>query len=724
LERREVFTALGATSFYGLPEPPGATRPVLVVIASSFMTIRSLNKLPELLADLCHVALAEVPLVGPGAGPRVQVQRLAEHLGFAVHDAFRGRRVVLAGFGDAALVVLRASAPEILRRVAVEPPLRSDKLWPLRARVREKVQTVRAPGMTSFLEAVYGASGDAPEPLDHRSALAWRPTPVDVVVGERPLMPERPLETAPSLVDEEERDWLRGLGNVKLRIAPGAGHAVEREAGGFLLGVLREAVGFAAGLRRAPADVVGGIAAAAPRTAKRVLYLGPQAAAFERAYRAYNPQALFAAGPDADGFDLLVAQDPAIDGSDLSRALAALAPGGVLLVATALGAAWKAAADLVAAAGLEHLPVDPINGPLGVAIVRGRKAPAAARAPVEIMPYAPVLMDIRTRLPAEALSRDPDLEVAYFTPPARPNPEAEPRVVVMQRPAEWTPERWRAAAAQAILSRQVLVLEFDDHPELIAEIITGKDMKAGGWERFRVAHAIQTTTEPLVEVFRSLNSEVMLAPNAVFDLPPFPTAPRSRRVFYGGVLRGEFAVAVARSLGPAIAAFPDAEFHVMGDRAFFDALPTARKQYTDYAPYARYLEMMAACSISLSPLETRRFIETKSDAKYLDAARSGVLTIASPIVYGRVIRSGENGLIAPGIEDWSLKLAEVLGDPAGAERMARAAWEDVRTRRMFAHQIPARRAWYRDLLARREDLDRAVLERSPGVAEIVARRRG
>ena len=721
LERREVVTDTGVTLIFGLPEAPGATRPVLIVIASSFMSIRSLNRLPRLLDDACHVVVAELPLASPGAVPTPTTARLAEHLGLVAHEAFRGRAVVMVGFGDAALVVLQTQAPEILRKVAFEPPLRSEKLWPLRALVREKARTAREPVVQAFLTEIYGASAGELEARDHRSALEVRPVPIDVVVGERLLMPERLVESTPSLVDEAERSWLRGLANVTLRVAPGAGHAIEREAGPFAIQVLRQAVDFAAALRRAPGDLVPRIAAAAPRNARRVRSLGAEPAGFERAYLRFNPQAQVVGPLDGSGIDLLVVLDPVPEGSALDEAITALEPGGVMLVATPLGASAAAAAGRATAAGLELLPTDPLNGPLGVAIVRARKPPSVARTVVEIVPYAPFLMDIRTRLPAEGLSTDPDLEISYHGPPVRQAPGGAPRVVILQRPAAWTAARWQAVAAQALRARQVLVLEFDDHPRLISRIAAGREMIEDGWERFRIAHAIQTSTEPLVEMFRELNPEVMLVPNAVFDLPPFPAGPRSRRVFYGGVLRGEFAVAVARALEPAIRAFPDLEFEVVGDRAFFDALPTARKRYADYLAYGGYLELMASCGISLSPLEDREFIETKSDAKYLDASRSGVLTIASDVVYGRVIRSGENGLIARTLEDWPRLLAQALADPAAAERMARAAWEEVRARRMFAHQIPARRDWYRDLLARREELDRAILERSPAVAEILAR---
>lgn len=194
-------------------------------------------------------------------------------------------------------------------------------------------------------------------------------------------------------------------------------------------------------------------------------------------------------------------------------------------------------------------------------------------------------------------------------------------------------------------------------------------------------------------------------------------------MFYGAIDRGPFAVEVARALAPAIEAFPSVEFHVVGDRAVFDALPTARKRFDPLLPYARYLAAMAECSVSLSPIMAAPMVETKSDAKYLDAARAGVLTLASPVLYDRVIRHGENGLLARSISDWPRLLTFALADAPARQRMSRAAWEDVRGRRMFSQQIAERRDWYRDLLRRREVLNRALVERSPGVAAALAKLR-
>jgi hypothetical protein len=265
----------------------------------------------------------------------------------------------------------------------------------------------------------------------------------------------------------------------------------------------------------------------------------------------------------------------------------------------------------------------------------------------------------------------------------------------------------------------VTVLEFDDHPGLAAEAL-GRAFDMAEFARFGMVHAVQTSTEALARLFAPHNPEVAVFPNAVFELAPFPAAEPPRRVFYGAVARGGFAVEVARSLGPVAKAFPDLEFVVVGDPAVFEALPAVRKRLEPYLPYEAYLARLARCAVSLSPIEALPMREAKSDAKFLDAARAGVLTIASPLIYGDVIEHGVNGLIAGRLEDWAPLLIEALGRPDRRRAMARRAWEQVRSGRMFASQAAAHVAWYRDLWARREALTAQALARAPGLAEAVA----
>ncbi|MDB5467930.1 MAG: glycosyltransferase [Phenylobacterium sp.] len=486
-----------------------------------------------------------------------------------------------------------------------------------------------------------------------------------------------------------------------------------------------------------------------PLSAQCVRYIGAEPEAFEAAYRARNPNARFAdaGAPDVPS-DILVLDDLGRLAADLSLA-GGLAPGGYL-VATIPPDRLAQARYLVAMAdamGVGVLQLQPAvtatdqfddretnlasgwrtwEAPPDVAhgglVFVGRKGgPEQAPLHVRLVAFAPRMLDIRTRLPANASRSDPGVVFAYQTRLDRlpPVPREEPKVLIIQRSAQIDPDFLRTGMASCIRAGWLVVSEFDDHPELVAAV-TGDTVGPEHWRRFGYTHAVQTSTPDLAALIGRYNPDVKVFPNAVFDLEPFPE-PRPRRVFYGAIGRGPFARDVAGSLTSVTREFPDVEFVVVRDREVFDALPTRRKRFYDLMPYEDYLRLMATCCVSLAPMEDREHMATKSDAKFLDGASRGVVTLASPTVYSATISHGENGLIAQELGDWAPLLAETLRDKPLRMRLARNAWEYVRDRRMFAYQLPERTAWLRELAARRQELNAALVARVPGLAEAIGR---
>ena len=80
------------------------------------------------------------------------------------------------------------------------------------------------------------------------------------------------------------------------------------------------------------------------------------------------------------------------------------------------------------------------------------------------------------------------------------------------------------------------------------------------------------------------------------------------------------------------------------------------------------------------------------------------------------VRDGETGLIARTLDDWAPALIRLLGDAALRLRLARAAWEDIRTHRLFADQADQRIAWYHALWADRNRLHAELIGRQPIMA--------
>ena len=722
LVRREVATEAGVFTLLEREGPGDPARPLVLALPGFFAGDADLTGTSAALgvyADGCVAPLVQARMRGSWS-----VAAVARGIEAVIAEAFPERAIVLLGASIGATVAVAVRTPNLRRVVAIEPILTTAGLWPIVEPLRRAMRPLPAgDGTRRRWFELFGVAETALETRDYRGVLEDLAAPADVIVGAEPLGAPRALPRFPSFVGEAERRALTAHPRVRLHVAAGAGHNVQNNAGRLATEVLLEACRRAAA--EPPYDVRGldeALFEATPITARQILHWGEEGEAFRAAILARNPQAQVELADEAAGgapVEAIAAAACPPDATLAALALRLTADGRIVMRWTR-EAAPEASADWLAAAGFAPAEV------LESGIVRLRRAEAAARPlHLETLAFAPLLMDVRARLPARMLRSVPDLTVTYRTDElSLPRlPAGTPKAAILQRPGEVDPQAWIGLLAPLIADDWVVVMEYDDHPAVVADLRGGADAEAR-LRRMGFVHGVQTTTEPLAEAFAAVNPEVALFPNAVFELLPFPEGDRGRRVFYGAATRGDFAVEVARALGPAVAAFPDAEFVVVGDPAVFDALPTERKVLHDYLGYEAYLAQMARCAVSLSPLEARPFIETKSDAKHLDAARAGVLTIASPPVYERTIAHGVNGYLARRLADWPDLLAQALREPETARTIARRAWEEVRDGRMFAHQAQARRDWYESLWRRRAGLTEALMGRLPGLAEAVAARRG
>ncbi len=725
LTARDVATGAGVVRLWG-PAAPAPLRPIVVGIQG---TLASHDEMTALLGGLSIFADGYfLRLPGGGAAPLASfaLRDIAGAVGEAIETAFPDRPVVLIGVSAGAVVALGVRARNLARVVAVEPPLSTGEAWPVHAPLRAHLASNADPAGVALVREAFGVTVQGVEDRDHGWVLEGLAVPVDVVLGAEPLEPRRTVPRFPSLLGEAQRRRLAATPGVRLHLAEGTGHNALGQAPAFVRDVLLEAC------RRASAPGVlkgphpdEALLEATPAIARRVLHWGGGGAAFSKAFLAASPLAEIEIASDEpapsaapEGFDVVVLARPAPE-----RTLAALA--GSLAQGGHLVARWAGPREDLARSLAPHglalrEPVDAA----GTGVIRAQKLPPGRQPTPALMvqttAYATLLMDIRTRLPTRGLRSDPELQVVYTSSPVKLRPLAReaPKVVVLQRTAAGTVESWRPFLAEAMRAGWIVVVEFDDHPLLIKKV-KGLPSSEADMAWLAYAHAVQTSTPPLVEAFGAYNPEVVMFENAAFDILPFPHGPRPKKVFYGGVIRGAHAQGVAAALGPAIAAHPDAEFHVIGDRAVLDALPTSNKRYYDYMSFEAYLGIMADCAISLSPIVPEPMRDTKSDAKFLDAARAGALTIASPTIYDRVIEHGVNGLLAPEAADWAPLLSRALSEPAWREAMAHRAWTYVRETRMFTNQIVQRRAWYQDLWARRAELDEALMDRVPGLRELV-----
>lgn len=342
------------------------------------------------------------------------------------------------------------------------------------------------------------------------------------------------------------------------------------------------------------------------------------------------------------------------------------------------------------------------------------RAQRAARPTLNIMHtmLSPVggVSHVRVIEPVAALTSEPSLRLATVNPLDLPEPGVdEPGIFIFHRPllvGESGLARVRTLLAQGWL----VVCEFDDHPGYIP-VLQRPDV-----QNFRAVHAIQASTEPLAEVLREINPEVAVFPNAVARLPPPANHanPDTLTMIFAGLNREsewppyvDALNAVARAVGQRL------RFQIVNDRGLFDALRTAHKSYTPLCDYETYRRLLASSEISFMPLADTPFNRCKSDLKFIEAASARVAALASPVVYGDVVEDGRTGLLFATPEELERQLTKLVESPALCRDIGDAARAHVMGSRMLAYQAPARAAWYHALWARREELNRTLLERVP-----------
>jgi glycosyltransferase involved in cell wall biosynthesis len=370
-----------------------------------------------------------------------------------------------------------------------------------------------------------------------------------------------------------------------------------------------------------------------------------------------------------------------------------------------------AVARLAQAQGVTPERVRPILLAESYVVVAVRRL--APRLQLQAMTLRPqgACIEVRVSEPMAALATRPEVRVRVQRQTAKldRDPNTPDKIFFWQRPIL----TWDQLdnVRRLIDAGYLVVTEFDDHP------MRWPAIEQNAYLSFRAVHAVQTSTPALAGVLGALNPTVGTFPNGVAKLPPPPEplpADAPVRVFFGALNRAEDWRPMVAAINAVLARHPGRlHVEVIHDRAFFDALETPDKTFTPTCGYDTYKAILGRCQLALMPLEAGTFNAMKSDLKFVEAAAHGAVALASPTVYAETIRDGETGVICQSPEAFADALEALARDPERRLRIARAAWQWVRDNRMLADQIGPRLAWYRDLLARRQELSEALYARVP-----------
>ncbi len=327
--------------------------------------------------------------------------------------------------------------------------------------------------------------------------------------------------------------------------------------------------------------------------------------------------------------------------------------------------------------------------------------------------FAMQFMNVRINQPIEAMRQHGaniavhDKKVQFLSD----SPAGEPKILILQR-AFLTKEAWPNVIKEAIKRDYVVVNEYDDYPENPHN--AAKRAKSLDWERFKMCHAVQCSTQGLADAFSDWNSEVKLFENQFFKtLHPINRSDKEVRVFFGALNRKNAWEPLIDRFNKVLKKYQQLRPIVLHDKEFFDALASENKVFKPTAQYDDYLNFLHCCDISIQPLDDSKFNRYKSDIKFLEAGAGGLAVIASPTVYENSIRHGENGLIARTPDDWENMLAKLACDHDYRKQLGQNAKNYVLSERMLVQHIHKQLDWYRDLWARRDELNARLFDLYP-----------
>lgn len=196
-----------------------------------------------------------------------------------------------------------------------------------------------------------------------------------------------------------------------------------------------------------------------------------------------------------------------------------------------------------------------------------------------------------------------------------------------------------------------------------------------------LARAMHEAGVPQVSVVENaLDTETVRAARGLDGIPK--RADGIVRIVYGSGTRthdADFRVA-ATALRRVLKARPNACFVVIGELnlpAEFNDIQ-AQVQRLPLSDYRTYLKRLAACDISIAPLEDSVFNDAKSNIKFLEASIVRLPSVCSPsAAFRTAITEGDTGYLAADTAAWERALLALIDDAALRERMAARAHDYV-----------------------------------------------
>jgi len=194
-----------------------------------------------------------------------------------------------------------------------------------------------------------------------------------------------------------------------------------------------------------------------------------------------------------------------------------------------------------------------------------------------------------------------------------------------------------------------------------------------------LAHLVTVSTEPLAEVMRQFNPNVVVIPNHIDGALLDVERPHRDKItigWAGGDSHERDWDYVANPLRRFLERNPDVDMHTIGSNFHRSAKIVGRARHTgwsnDIFSYYRSIDF----DIGIAPLESTVFNRSKSHIKALEYAALGIPVVATHSEpYREFVIDGETGFLIRHEHEWDRRLRDLVNDEAMRIEMGKRAKE-------------------------------------------------